>query len=94
MDLKKEISKVAYELYEKSGRAAGKHADHWFEAEKIVMARLAEEKALAQTGAKGLAQKGAGIIEKLKKTVARKPAAKKPAAKKTAARKTRAKTQP
>ena len=43
MNLYNEIAKVAYGLYEKSGYIQGRELDHWFEAEKIVMARLAKE---------------------------------------------------
>lgn len=34
--LQEEIAKVAYELYEKSGRVKGHDLDNWLEAEKIV----------------------------------------------------------
>lgn len=43
MNLFNEIAKVAYELYEKNGCIQNRDLDHWLEAEKIVMARLAEE---------------------------------------------------
>lgn len=36
MDIKKEIEKVAYELYEKDGRQDGKDMEYWLQAEKIV----------------------------------------------------------
>jgi hypothetical protein len=50
MDLYKEIAKVAYELYEKSGKVEGRGDDNWFEAEKIVMARhRVEEKREAES---------------------------------------------
>ncbi|MCX7913057.1 MAG: DUF2934 domain-containing protein [Thermodesulfovibrionales bacterium] len=39
MDLKEEISKVAYELYVKSGCIPGRDMDNWLEAERIVMER-------------------------------------------------------
>jgi uncharacterized protein involved in type VI secretion and phage assembly len=43
MDKKKaihdEIAKVAYELYEKRGRAHGNELEDWLEAERIVMER-------------------------------------------------------
>jgi Protein of unknown function (DUF2934) len=42
MDLYDEIAKVAYELYKKSGYIQGCDREHWLEAEKIVMVRLAE----------------------------------------------------
>ncbi|MGE5239111.1 MAG: DUF2934 domain-containing protein [Chloroflexota bacterium] len=48
MNLNEEISRVAYELYEKSGRIPGRDEFNWLEAEKIVRARLA----LKQAGAK------------------------------------------
>jgi hypothetical protein len=38
-----EIAKIAYELYEKSGRAEGRELDNWLEAERIVMARHREQ---------------------------------------------------
>jgi len=43
MDVYNEIAKVAYELYEKNGCITGRDLDHWIEAERIVIARLAEE---------------------------------------------------
>jgi hypothetical protein len=44
MNLFNEIAIVAYELYEKNGYTQNRDLDHWLEAEKIVMARLAEQK--------------------------------------------------
>ncbi|HXN07890.1 MAG TPA: DUF2934 domain-containing protein [Nitrospiria bacterium] len=38
MNLHEEITKLAYELYEKSGRASGMELAHWLEAEGIVTA--------------------------------------------------------
>jgi hypothetical protein len=38
-----EIAQVAYELYEKRGRAHGYHFDDWLKAERIVLARHARE---------------------------------------------------
>ncbi len=54
MDLYEEIAKVAYELYEKSGYIDGRDLDNWLEAERVVMARLAEEqkKSEKKTGTK------------------------------------------
>lgn len=50
MDLHEEISKVAYELYEKSGKAEGRDNYNWFEAERIVMAQQrVEEKFEAES---------------------------------------------
>ena len=34
-----EIQKLAYELFEKSGRFHGREIDHWLEAERIINAR-------------------------------------------------------
>ena len=41
VDLYQEISKVANELYEKSGRIEGRDFDNWLEAERIVKERFA-----------------------------------------------------
>ena len=51
MDLHDEISKVAFELYESSGRLEGRDLENWFEAESLVTQRRnAEEKADVQAG--------------------------------------------
>lgn len=34
----KEIQELAYEIFEKSGRAHGRELDHWLEAERIIKA--------------------------------------------------------
>jgi hypothetical protein len=34
----KEIQKLAYDIFEKSGRVHGRELDHWFEAEQIIKA--------------------------------------------------------
>jgi hypothetical protein len=47
--LYEEIAKIAYELYEKSGRLDGRELDNWLEAERIVMSLHAEQKTL-ETG--------------------------------------------
>jgi hypothetical protein len=39
MDLYDEIVKVAYELWEQSGRIDGRDIENWLEAERIVLAR-------------------------------------------------------
>jgi hypothetical protein len=36
MDLNDEIAKLAYELYEKSGRTKGRDLDNWLEAERMI----------------------------------------------------------
>ena len=43
VDLEEEIRKIAYELYEKSGKIAGRDLDNWLEAEKIIIARRGGE---------------------------------------------------
>ncbi len=40
MDLRDEIAKVAYYLFEKCGGVHGLHEEHWFEAERAVMDRV------------------------------------------------------
>ena len=44
MDLNSEIEKLAYELYEKSGRIEGRNLDNWLEAERIVIERYPSQK--------------------------------------------------
>lgn len=34
-----EVARIAYELYEKSGKIAGRDIENWLEAERIVMSR-------------------------------------------------------
>ncbi|NJD57652.1 MAG: DUF2934 domain-containing protein [Nitrospirae bacterium] len=34
-----EIQKVAYDLFERSGRVHGREIDHWLEAERMIRAR-------------------------------------------------------
>ncbi len=46
MNLHNEIKKVAYELYEKRGKAEGYDLDDWLEAEGIVIARSKGEEKL------------------------------------------------
>lgn len=42
MSLYDEIAKVAHEFYERDGGTHGRDLEHWFEAEKIVLARKEE----------------------------------------------------
>ena len=44
MKLHDEIAKIAYQIYEGSGRLEGRELDHWLEAERIVMAQHREQK--------------------------------------------------
>jgi hypothetical protein len=59
MDLYKEISKVAYELYEKRGKAEGRDLDDWLEAERILRARYKEEENLKAESSSSLKKKKA-----------------------------------
>jgi len=43
MKLQEEIAKVAYELYEKSGRIPGRERQNWLDAERIVLTRHASQ---------------------------------------------------
>lgn len=63
MDMHGEIAGVAYELYEKKGRAEGMDLENWCEAERIVMARHAEKKNVAKeaTTAQALKKTGRGV---------------------------------
>lgn len=40
MDMRKEIARKAYEIYERSGRSEGRDVDNWLEAERIVMSMI------------------------------------------------------
>jgi hypothetical protein len=44
-NLHQEIFRVAYDIYERSGRIKGRDLDHWLEAERIVKAlrKIGEE---------------------------------------------------
>jgi len=42
----KEIQKLAYEMFEKSGRVHGRELDHWLEAERIIKARQMDRHAV------------------------------------------------
>ena len=41
----KEIQRLAYEMFEKSGGFHGRELDHWLEAERIIRAREIEVRA-------------------------------------------------
>jgi hypothetical protein len=43
MNVQEEIRKLAYDFYEKTGKAGGMELEHWLKAEQIVMARLAAQ---------------------------------------------------
>jgi hypothetical protein len=59
-NIREEIAKAAYELYEKSGSIQGRDMNHWLEAEKIVTARQKKgtQKAKPKAAAKAAAKKG------------------------------------
>lgn len=64
MNLHDEISKVAYELYEKRGRVKGRDLENWLEAEKIVMARYREQEKLETGSSSTLKKKKASSTKK------------------------------
>jgi hypothetical protein len=43
MNLKEEIARMAYELYDKSGGIGGRDYENWLEAERIVLIRRASQ---------------------------------------------------
>jgi hypothetical protein len=95
MDQHEEIKKVAYELYEKSGRIGGCEIENWLAAEKIVMARKAQnERGIkAAAPAANRMPKKTSVNAKLQKTKAKDAGPKgieagKAGAKKTAPKKT------
>lgn len=54
MNSHEEISKVAYELYEKNGRTDGRDMENWIEAERIVVARnLLQERTVKEKKSAG-----------------------------------------
>ncbi len=59
MKLYDKISKVAYELYEKSGKAECRDLDNWLEAERIVMARYGKQEKLEAESSSSLKKKKA-----------------------------------
>jgi len=71
MNMHEEISKVARELYEKSGRINGKDEANWLAAEKIVLARHATP-AKAKPAVKAVAAKAAKSTNGNAKTAAKK----------------------
>ncbi len=46
MKLYDEIARIAYDLYEKTGRMDGRELDNWLEAERVVMSLHAEQEKL------------------------------------------------
>jgi hypothetical protein len=64
MDLYDEIAKVAYELWEQSGRIDGRDIENWLEAERIVLGR-GEMKTMEET--ENIQKKPARISSKRQK---------------------------
>ena len=83
MDYYDEIAKVAYNIFEREGKAHGKHFDHWIEAEIIVMTRYKEKNNDGQNVTK---------VSKPKKSAVAKTATKKSKAKPKTTAKTAAKS--
>ncbi|MDA8084678.1 MAG: DUF2934 domain-containing protein [Nitrospiraceae bacterium] len=52
MDRRTEIERLAYELYEKSGRIGGRELDNWVEAERLISSYVAEMKMSREKAAK------------------------------------------
>ncbi|MCX8110912.1 MAG: DUF2934 domain-containing protein [Syntrophorhabdaceae bacterium] len=48
MDIYDEIARLAYELFEREGRVHGRHLEHWFEAERIVISRYQTQEAMTE----------------------------------------------
>lgn len=69
MNLHDEIAKVAYELYEKSGRISGRDVENWIEAEKVVKAKA--KKGLT-TAVKQMGQMVEAAVQKVKEVGHRK----------------------
>ncbi len=96
-DLGHEIAKVAYELYEKSGRIEGRDLENWLEAERIVLARRAKETPQPVEEAEGetvIEEKEVKepLIADVKKTQKKSPAKAKKGAAKKETKKTEKKT--
>jgi hypothetical protein len=77
MSLDEEITKVAYELFERDGGVHGKDREHWLEAEKIVRMRHVAQQPSQKEKPKATASKAAGA----KKVSASKKTSPKPATK-------------
>lgn len=64
MEMRHEIKKLAYELFEKNGRIHGHELEHWIEAERIVCSRHAS----AGNGKDVMAQKSVASKSPAKKS--------------------------
>lgn len=67
MDIREEIEKLAYALYEKSGRAHGRDLENWIEAEAIVKARRAKKEVV--TAVKQVEQAAEAVAQKVREKV-------------------------
>lgn len=83
--LYEEIARVAFELYEKRGKAEGFHLSDWLEAERIVMARHEKKGESEPKGVKPAKRNTTARKPKEEKAT---PARKETLKKKPAARKT------
>ncbi len=54
MDLRDEIAKAAYYLFEKCGGVHGRHEEHWCEAERTVMSRVEKSDRKSKAATKGV----------------------------------------
>lgn len=79
MHIREEIEKLAYELYEKSGRIHGRDLENWVEAECIVKARRAKKEAV--TAARQVEQAAEAVAQKVREKVKETATALKTAAK-------------
>jgi hypothetical protein len=52
MEKRREIERVAYELFERNGRIHGREVEHWLEAERIVCMRCEPAEKAAKTAPK------------------------------------------
>jgi hypothetical protein len=91
MGMQEEIKRVAYELYEKSGRVGGHELENWLAAEKIVMARYAQKEGARQPSTTRPTKKASAASrvkkDETSKTASKDIAGKKPRSKKTVAKK-------
>jgi len=65
LDLREEIARLAYEIFEREGRVHGRDLDHWLEAERIVLSRY--EVQLTEEGKEGVKIEAEKEVEKKKK---------------------------
>lgn len=79
MDIRDEIEKLAYALYEKSGRIHGRDLENWIEAEATVKARRAKKEIV--TAAKHVEQAAEAVAQKVRAKVKETATALKTAAK-------------